>query len=149
MTIALVLACSDGIGMASDSEVSTGPFRQIAGKIYNFGDRILWTGSGNLSLIQKTQQQIAFLPRENMLSPLHSLADTFQEMAVNAMSQARDRHRRALASPNAEPTVDLLFASWDGQNPLILHVNRVEELSGCRVLAGRQQVLERCLHIPF
>lgn len=123
MTIVLALACKNGIAMASDSEVSSGPFRQVARKIYKFGDSILWSASGNLGLIQQVKQRIDSLPPENTLSPLPALANVLEEIAAAVVCQARDRHRRALGDPKAVPRLDLLFAGWNGRQPALLHID--------------------------
>lgn len=122
MTLALTLACNDGVVMAADSEVSSGPFRQVGNKIFQFSNSIVWSASGVLGLIQAMKQQIEALPPENHLSPLSALANVFQENAARIVSAAKDRHRRALGRPEAEPTIDLLFSSWTGQEAQILHI---------------------------
>lgn len=59
MTLVIGLPVSDGVVVASDSQVTTGTVRHQADKIYPLGEDVLWAGSGELSLIQRVKEKLS------------------------------------------------------------------------------------------
>jgi 20S proteasome alpha/beta subunit len=72
MTLVLAIPATDGVVLASDSQVTSGPVRRREKKIRQFNQRCLWSASGDLALIQRVEEGLDAIQASE---PLQQLRD--------------------------------------------------------------------------
>jgi len=125
MTLILALTAKDGVVMASDGQLTSGPVRATSTKIYKLNDRVLWSASGELALIQRMEERIAVL--SNREQPLINLRDVLAQAVKESVEQLlRLDFRTQFAQGNPDILLrlhpgDFIFAEYrDG--PRLLHI---------------------------
>ncbi len=127
MTLVIVLACKDGIVMASDGQVTTissgGPIRQMGAKIKQIGQSTLWSGSGEVGFIQKVEKAIERFPFELKNAGIDEIKSQIIRVIHKIRKDALDLHTGLHGSEKGASSADLLFADCKDGIPKILHVN--------------------------
>ncbi|MEW6377813.1 MAG: hypothetical protein AB1502_18740 [Thermodesulfobacteriota bacterium] len=126
MTLILAIAAKDGIVIASDGQVTLGQVRWQEKKIKQLNDRCLWSGSGELALIQRVDESIQQLPNKDQ--PLAIIRDSLSNIVKQAVTTLlqQDFRTQFLQPPNPELLLqlhpgDFMFVEWRGESR-ILHL---------------------------
>lgn len=124
MTLILTLPAADGLVIASDGQVTAGPVRWIDTKIIQLNEQALWSGAGELALIQRVEEAIASVPRDQ---PLPMLRDQLARIIKQSVALLLELDFR---TPFAQNNPDLLLLLHQGDfvftecrdGPRILHI---------------------------
>lgn len=126
MTLIIAIPAKDGLVLASDSQVTTGSVRSTEAKIHRLNDYVLWSGSGELAVIQRVTEQLESFAR--ISEPLASIRDSLAQMIraqLEILLQLDFRTQFVQSNPEAllqlHPA-DFLFVEYRGDAPRILHV---------------------------
>jgi len=125
MTLIIAIPASDGIVFGSDTQVTVGPIRSTATKIFHLNSHSLWAASGELAVIQRVTEQLTSYPKKDQ--PLISIRDDLGLMVKNtveALLRVDFRTQFIAQNPDAllglHP-VDFLFVEHR-EKSRILHV---------------------------
>jgi proteasome beta subunit len=83
VTLVLALPAVDGLVIASDGQVTAGAIRWTEPKIRQLNEHALWSAAGELALIQRVEETIVSLPREQ---PLPVLRDQLALIVMQSVS---------------------------------------------------------------
>jgi len=126
MTLILAIPAEDGIVMASDGQVTLGGVRWSEKKIKQLNEHCLWSGAGELALIQRVGEFIQQLPNKNQ--PLHNLRDSLSDIIKQAVTilLQNDFRTQFIQPPNPDLLLqlhqgDFMFVEWQS-SPKILHL---------------------------
>jgi len=111
--------------MASDSQLTAGPFRSEGQKIYKLNERCVWAASGEVALAQRVQEHIGLLPNDQ---PLANLRDQIAQVIKQSISELLqiDFRTQFFREPDQLLSLhpgDFIFAEYTPQ-PRILHITR-------------------------
>lgn len=125
MTLIVCLPVKEGIVFASDGQITSGETRWVGTKVQLLGSAILWSGSGELALIQRVEERLTALPNPNQPLPAirDSLALTVKESVEELL---RLDFRTQFFSANVDVLLrlhpgDFVFAQCANE-PRVLHI---------------------------
>jgi len=124
MTLIVVLPATDGIVMASDGQVTAGMVRATGQKINFLNDRCLWAASGELALIQRVEERLNTLPRNEPLLQLRDRICRIVKDCVTELLQLDFRTPFFQQSPDNLLRLhpgDFVFTEF-APSPAVLHV---------------------------
>lgn len=125
MTLIVCLPIKDGIIFASDGQITSGETRWVGTKIQSLGSGILWSGSGELALIQRVEERLAALPNPNQ--PLPAIRDNLALIVKESVEKLlRLDFRTQFFSANVDVLLrlhpgDFVFAQCANE-PKMLHI---------------------------
>ncbi len=126
MTLILAIAATDGLVLASDSQITTGEVRAPGPKIHRLNDRCLWAGAGELALVQRVGEHLAALPRDAHLSNLRDQIGAVVKQCVTELMQLDFRLQFLPPDPDRLLQLhyaDFIFAELAGEQPELLHLS--------------------------
>lgn len=126
MTLILAIPAKDGIVIASDGQVTYREVRWSEKKIKQLNDHCLWSGAGEIALIQRIEEFIQQLPNKNQ--PLNDLRDSLSDIVKQAVTilLQKDFRTQFIQPPNPELLLllhpgDFMFVEYQ-KSPKILHL---------------------------
>jgi len=125
MTLIICLPVKDGVVFASDGQITSGETRWIGTKIQPLGPAILWSGSGELALIQRVEERLAAVPNPNQ--PLPAVRDSLALIVKESVEELlRLDFRTQFFSTNVDVLLrlhpgDFVFAQC-AKEPKVLHI---------------------------
>jgi 20S proteasome alpha/beta subunit len=125
MTLILAIPATDGLVMASDSQITTGEVRTPGQKIHQLNDRCLWAGAGELALVQRVGEHFGALPQDAHLGNLRDQLGAIIKQCVTELTQLD--FRLQFLPPDPERLAQLHYADFIftelGREPELLHIN--------------------------
>ncbi|MCL0064986.1 hypothetical protein M1N84_03745 [Dehalococcoidia bacterium] len=113
MTIILAIAARNGVIIASDGQITSGPTRTTGKKIKKLNEKCLWGASGELALIQRIEEGFDALTNKNQ--PLLKLRDILSQ-------SIRQKATEFSQSVGSRPiSADFVFVEYH-KEPMILHI---------------------------
>ncbi len=126
MTLVLALICTDGIIMASDGQstfvTEGGPMRLPAEKIRAFGDRFVWSGSGDVGLLQKIGLGLDDLSEGTLKRPIAKLRAEIRAKVRGEQKDAGEKYL-PIAKKFPMPIAHVLVAGYSEGKPWILEID--------------------------
>jgi 20S proteasome alpha/beta subunit len=126
MTLILAIPATDGLVMASDSQITTGEVRTPGQKIHRLNDRCLWAGAGELALVQRVEEHLEALPRDASLSSLRDQLAAIIKQCVTELTQLDFRLQFLPPDPDRLLQLhyaDFIFAEVARRGPELLHIS--------------------------
>ena len=125
MTLILAIPATDGLIVASDSQITTGEVRTPGQKIHRLNDRCLWAGAGELALVQRVGEHFGALPQDAHLSNLRDQLAAMIKQCVTELTQLD--FRLQFLPPDPERLLQLHYADFifaeSGREPELLHIS--------------------------
>jgi len=126
MTLILAIPATDGLVMASDSQITTGEVRTPGQKIHRLNDRCLWAGAGELALVQRAGEHFGALPQDAHLTNLRDQLGGIVKQCVTELTQLDFRLQFLPPDPERLAQLhyaDFIFAELAGGAAQLLHIN--------------------------
>ncbi len=125
MTLILAIPATDGLIVASDSQITIGEVRTPGQKIYRLNDRCLWAGAGDLALVQRVGEHFGALPQDAHLTNLRDQLGIVIKQCVTELVQLD--FRLQFLPPDPERLLQLHYADFIfaelGREPELLHIS--------------------------
>ena len=125
MTLILAIPATDGLIVASDSQITTGEVRTPGQKIYRLNERCLWAGAGELALVQRVGEHFGALPQDAHLTNLRDQLAANIKQCVTELVQLD--FRLQFLPPDPERLAQLHYADFIfaelGREPELLHIS--------------------------
>ncbi|MCX5893333.1 MAG: hypothetical protein NTW80_10270 [Deltaproteobacteria bacterium] len=125
MTLILAIPATDGLIVASDSQITTGEVRTPGQKIHRLNDRCLWAGAGELALVQRVGEHFGALPQDAHLANLRDQLAAVIKQCVTELTQLD--FRLQFLPPEPERLLQLHYADFLfvelGREPELLHIS--------------------------
>ncbi len=113
MTIVLAIPTTDGIILASDSQITAGQLRTRGKKIKKLNENCIWGASGRGSLIQRVEEKLDNLPRKN--NSLAEIRDDLSKAIKECVKELFNMDQQL-------PSEDFVFVDYQ-KGPRILHID--------------------------
>ncbi len=125
MTLILAIPATDGLIVASDSQITIGEVRTPGQKIYRLNERCLWAGAGELALVQRVGEHFGALPQDAHLANLRDQLAASIKQCVTELVQLD--FRLQFLPPDPERLLQLHYADFIfaelGREPELLHIS--------------------------
>lgn len=125
MTLIMAIPATDGLIVASDSQITIGEVRTPGQKIHRLNDRCLWAGAGELALVQRVGEHFGALPQDAHLANLRDQLAAVIKQCVTELVQLD--FRLQFLPPDPERLLQLHYADFIfaelGREPELLHIS--------------------------
>ncbi len=124
MTLIVAIPTKEGVVLASDSQITSGPIRSIGEKLFVLNRHCAWSGAGEVALIQRVQEAIGGISADQPLNVLRDQIANAIKQCVTSLLQLDFRTQFFQGNPDALLNLhpgDFVFAECRS-DPIILHI---------------------------